>query len=58
MADRELIEHVKALISTLNHGDLINTVSADILEGLGDDLEHSNEVPRLLLFSEPESDDE
>jgi hypothetical protein len=57
MADRELIEHVKALISTLNHGDLINTVSADILEGLGDDLEHLNEVPRLL-FSEPESDDE
>ena len=58
MADRELTEYIKTLISTLNHGDLINIVSTDILEGLGDDLECSNEVPGLLLFNESESEDE
>ena len=58
MTDRELIEYIKILISTLNHGDLINIVSTDILEGLDDDLEYSNEVPDLLLFNESENEDE
>jgi hypothetical protein len=58
MIDHEFIKYIKILISILNHGDLINIISADILQGFNDDLEYSNEIPHLLLFNESENEDE